>query len=293
MSTAVATSSQVQGNLQLQRPARAVIGWMAAENGAQALAGPGLPITTEHRDRAVAARAHVSARTAWTPQQNVISPAPESLNEHIIALRNNPASAQFFQEGWEVAVADLSQVCAIQGHVLTDDATQRVAAVDPGDIRDIAALSLPLAEKSVLMAAFQPEKQSWVFSSANPNLRIAGHVQAEIQPGIHAFGFIVTTSTSFIQVARYNGRYLLRDGYHRAYGFLARGISRVPVFTRNYESFAEMGLPSAGLSPQDTYLSDRPPVLTDYGNAAVSADVVLPVTQKVVVVQGLEISTLG
>jgi len=34
------------------------------------------------------------------------------------------------------------------------------------------------------------------------------------------------------------------------------------VFVREYATFDEMGLPS-GLSPQDTYLSDRPPVLAD------------------------------
>jgi hypothetical protein len=223
----------------------------------------------------------------------VITPAPALLNEHIAALRNNAASVQFFQEGWAVAVADLSRVCAIQCHVLTDDAMQRVADVDTNDVRGIAALSLPIAERRPLMASFQPEKHAWVFSSANPNLRIAGHIGAEVQPGVHAFGFVVSLTASFIQVARYNGRYLLRDGYHRAYGFLARGISRVPVFTRDYDTFEEMQLPSVGLSPQDTYLSDRPPVLTDYGNDAVSAAVVLPVTQKVVVIQGLEVATLG
>jgi hypothetical protein len=64
------------------------------------------------------------------------------------------------------------------------------------------------------------------------------------------------------------------------------------VFTRTYETFMDMRLP-AGLSPQDTYLGDRPPLLSDYRDNAVSASVVMPVTQKVVLVQGVEVATLG
>ena len=176
--------------------------------------------------------------------------------------------------------------------MLTDDATARVASVDPHDIVSVASVALPLAEKRTLAAAFDEHKQAWVFSSANPNLRIAGHVHAEVQPGMHAFGFVVNLSTSFLQVARYRDRYLLRDGYHRAYGFLARGITHAPVFTRSFDSFADMRLPAA-LFPHDIYLGDRPPLLSDYADNSVASSVVIRVTQKVVIVQGLEVATLG
>lgn len=252
MTTAVATSTQVHGDLQLQRPARALIGWIGFEEAARWLAGPGQQPTAEHRERVEHAHGAVVARTAGVNYDNVISPAPAALAEHIAALRTNPASLIYFQEGWDVAVADLSRVRAIQRHVLTDDATERVAGADPGDILSIAAIALPLAERRRLAAGFNEEKQSWVFSSSNPNLRIAGHAQVEVQPGTHVFGFVVSVSTSFIQVARYRGLYFLRDGYHRAHGFLARGITRVPAFVREFATFEEMRMP-AGLSPQDSH----------------------------------------
>ena len=66
----------------------------------------------------------------------------------------------------------------------------------------------------------------------------------------------------------------------------------MPVFTREYETFTDMRLP-AGLSPQDTYLGDQPPLLSDYLHNGVSASIVMPVTQKVVIVQGVEVATLG
>jgi hypothetical protein len=265
---------------------------MAPEEAAQWLAGPGQAVADEHREAVRRARATVAGRPTGFDQSGVISAMPTSLAEHRERLRNNPASGPYFAEGWDVAIADLSRVCAIQRHVLTDDATARVATVDPGDILSVASVALPIAEKRTLAAGFDEHKQAWVFSSANPNLRIAGHVRAEVQPGMHAFGFVVSVSTSFLQVARYRNRYLLRDGYHRAYGFLARGITHVPVFTREYETFADIKLPP-GLSAQDTYLGDQPPLLSDYLDNAVSASVVMPVTQKVVIIQGVEVATLG
>jgi hypothetical protein len=264
---------------------------MSTEEAARLLAAG--PVGDEHREAVKRAKAAVAARATGADPDGAITPMPAELAAHRDALIANPASKPYFDEGWDVAVVDLRRVCAIQRHVLSDDATARVADVPSADLAEIAAVALPLADKKQLAAAFDGQKQAWVFSSANPNLRIMGHVHAEVQPGMHAFGFVVTIATSFLQVARYKNRLLLRDGYHRAYGFLARGITHVPVFTRDYDSFDEMRLPAVGLSPQDTYLGERPPMLPDYMDNSVSASVVLPVTQKVVLVQGIDVSTLG
>src|SRR5437879_13199973 len=110
-----------------------------------------------------------------------------------------------------------------------------------------------------------------------------------IQPGVNAFGFVVAVATSMLQVASYHGRYLLRDGYHRAYGFLSRGITRVPALVREVATFDALGLP-IGLLPQDAFLGDRPPLLVDYLNDEVAADVVMPVTQQVVSIQASELN---
>ena len=106
------------------------------------------------------------------------------------------------------------------------------------------------------------------------------------------FGFIVGVSGSFMQVASFRGRLLLRDGYHRALGLISRDIFEVPVFYREFETFEDLRVPP-GMLPQDAYLGDRPPLLTDYLNSAVSAITTVPAMQKVVVVQALEIATLG
>jgi hypothetical protein len=218
-------------------------------------------------------------------------PAPTDLANHIEQLRQSGTAAAFFDEGWTIEVVDLRRVCAVQPNVFTEEAAQRSAGVDANDVTSIATVTLPIAAPSVLGAAYNAAKQAWVFSSANPNLRIVGQAQGP-GPGAHIFGFAVALSPSFMQVASYNGRYLLRDGYHRAYGLLAGGITHAPVFVKDFERFEDLHLPP-GLLPQDAYLGPRPPVLADYLNRDVSANTSILVTQKIVIIQALELATLG
>ncbi len=106
------------------------------------------------------------------------------------------------------------------------------------------------------------------------------------------FGFAVALMPSFVQVARVQNRLVLRDGYHRAVGFLSRSISRVPVLLRDYAEFEDLGLPP-GLFPPAVYLGERPPRLVDFLDDEVSAEASLPAFQRMVVIHGLELAPIG
>jgi len=125
--------------------------------------------------------------------------------------------------------------------------------------------------------------------SPNPNLRIAGHFAGPLQgaaPGPPLLGFFVAFMPSFVQVARFEGRYVLRDGYHRALGLLASGISQVPAFVRDFDAIEQMVPP--GMLPQGAWLGTTPPVLPDYFDNGVAATVALPAVQKLLIVQAIE-----
>jgi hypothetical protein len=102
----------------------------------------------------------------------------------------------------------------------------------------------------------------------------------------------VTILPSFVQVVRYRQRLILRDGYHRSLGLLAQTITRVPVLFREFGQFEPLGL-GPGMLPEAAYLGDRPPLLADYLSDAVSAEVDLPATQKMLVIQGIEMNPMG
>jgi hypothetical protein len=163
--------------------------------------------------------------------------------------------------------------------------------VDPDDLASIAEVTLPQPSKAALPAQWDENRKTWIMTAANPNLQITGRFGGELQPGVVGFGVIVAISPSFLQVARHHGRFVLRDGYHRAYGLLARGITRAPAFVRDF-GVGELGT-APGLFGTDVYLGERPPRLSDFLDNQVAADVDVPVVQKMIVVQGLELTPLA
>ena len=281
------------GTVDLPRPCRALIGWLPAAQGELLLTGNtiGKEVTAEQRELARNAREVVANRTAGVNQADIISDLPPELDDHIAQLRQTPAGAAMLQEGWDLALVDLARVCAFQPHVVADAAVERVENVKVDDLAAIAAITLPTSPAEPPRIQFDPTKQAYMAISQNTNLRIAGTANGPAPDGSGAvmLGFAVMVSRSFLQVVRFQDRFRLRDGYHRAYGFLSRGITHVPAFTREMQTIEDV-LPPGMYLPQHSYLGDRPPYLPDYLDDQVACTVRLPASQKMVLIQGIELN---
>ncbi len=221
-------------------------------------------------------------------QEGLIDVTHPSLPAITNRLRQQANTTAFWNEEWTVAVADLSRVCSLQQAVAAQQATDRVSGIDPDNLVSIAEVTLPPPSEAQLPVQLDEYRHTWTVTAANPNLQFAGHFANQVQPGFWAFGFIAAIAPSFLQVARHHGRYVLRDGYHRAYGLLARGITHAPAFVRDY------GVSELGTKPElfgtDVYLGQHPPRLSDFLDDDVAADVEVPAVQKMVVVQGIELT---
>jgi hypothetical protein len=77
-------------------------------------------------------------------------------------------------------------------------------------------------------------------------------------------GFTISFGSPFVQVAEYNGRWFVRDGYHRCFGLLRQGITRIPCVFVKPRSFAELGAAAPGFFPYEVLFGDRPPYLRDF-----------------------------
>jgi len=276
------------------RPARALIGWMEPEVAERALlqyrvGGPPDPAALA---RVQSARAAVLTRSEGVDQASLIHDAPSELRSHLSRLSDFPGAAAYFKEGWSVKTVDLPRVAAFQPQVFISSASERVRHAKAGDLPTLAELALPTANLSEALApTFDPRQQAWSASSSNPNLRIVGNVAGPLEgipPGSIALGFFVALLPSFMQVARFQGRYFLRDGYHRALGLLMAGITRVPAFVNDVPEIERLAPP--GMLPQAAFLGNRPPTLQDYLDDTVAASVQAPSTRKLVLVQGIELN---
>jgi hypothetical protein len=80
------------------------------------------------------------------------------------------------------------------------------------------------------------------------------------------------TSADYLQAGRLGDRYVLRNGYHRAYSLLRSGITQVPALVRNVLNLANLTLPPGTFAPRILDL-DRPPVLADFQHPRLAATI--------------------
>jgi hypothetical protein len=291
----IETPASSSSPARLERSARALIGWMTPDDALKALCGNRVDVEPSDQQKEQVARAHqaVAARDPGLDQGGVILPRPAELEGYVGELRQAPAAAGMFGSGWDVAVVDLSRVASFQPTVFDEQAAERVAGTAPDDVVGQARISLPIAWDNKIEASLDQHTMSIVASSPNPNLRVIGASVGPMQEGgPPTFGFQVSITASHLTVAKYKGRLFLRDGYHRAIGFLAHGIAQVPAFVMEVQTFEDLGV-KPGMLPHDAFLGERPPGLADFLDDAVSAQVRLPAAQKMVVVHALELAARG
>ena len=292
MSNMPAEPIVIDSGATLRRPGRVLLGWLNDDRGALALAGgdankAGSP---ELIARVRTARDVVASRPPFQAAGDATTFDEPGLAEIEARLRSQEEAKSFFDEGWSVGLVDLTRVCSLQQQVSSQESVERVKGVSAKDLHALAELTLPARSLTTLPVQFDQIRNSWIVSAANPNLRIVGGFNAPIGEGVIGLGFGVSVMSSFLQVARHHGRLVLRDGYQRAYGLLERGISYVPAFVRDF-GVGDLGT-AQGLFTTDVYLAERPPLLSDFLDDSVSSDVELPIVQKMIVIQGLELTPL-
>ena len=279
----------------ITREARAILGWMTEEMAVRFLNGmrADMKPTDEQRQRAASARAVVAARDPVATQDDadIAEPAPRE----VLAAFGAQRLTALVAEGFEVRMVDLERVRAFQTHVLAEQAVERVADVEEDDLVGLTHLTLPEAQPMNAPVQYDESQKAWTVLYPDLNMRILGNIQVQVpdQTGKNhpVLGFAFGTMPSLVKVSEYQGRYVLTDGYHRSFGLLSRGISRVPSLFRRVENFEDMGIPQ-GVLPQAQWLGTRPPRLDDYLVDEVAAMIEIPAAQRLILIQALE-STLN
>lgn len=76
---------------------------------------------------------------------------------------------------------------------------------------------------------------------------------------------------NLIQVVQANGRYFLRNGYHRVVGALAAGVKEIPALVVDAIQPDDVELPNMGFaafSGARSMALPRPPLVSDFNGAA-------------------------
>jgi hypothetical protein len=269
---------------------RALIGWLPPDAAVGLLSAgrDANAVQFESLSRARLARETVARRAADIDQTGLVAPVPGALARYVGELRADPTNSMF-AEGWDVASVDLSRVCAFQPMVAMERALERLEGIEGNDLEGIASVCLPKGAQIQLSVRADAARNVIALPAPDPNVRVGrpffGSVPGRAGP---VAGFELALPNSVLQVARYRGRYFLRDGYHRAFALLSRGVTWVPAFVRDLDNFELLVPFPVGMLPQDRYLGERPPTLADYLDEEVAADVLVEAPTRIITVHAFD-----
>lgn len=293
----------IQGEEVAQRPLRVLTAWLSEQEAMLHLLGrPPMPQEdlTVVSQKISACKASLAARPVFVPKNPVIDVGDDPMLQ---AMKERPEiRAAFTGLAWYPAMVNLHKVIAFQKIISVEGLEARVVSAHRGK-EQLLELCLPTNQPLPPSAALvDPDGKGFTVSSHNPNLRITGgQGEAEVSPGpglptvrMQALMFFVSLGASYMQVAHYKGRYLIRDGYHRGAGLLREGIDVVPCILIDAKNFDEVvvGQPQAFL-PYEVLFGDRPPQLADFWDDDVAHTLLRPAVRKVVRARGDEFVVQG
>ncbi len=174
-------------------------------------------------------------------------------------------------------MVDIENLIVLQNSVESIKAHERVQ--DTTDTLAIAQITLPQNNTNASLVRFDKEKNTWIFSSRNRNLRIDGQYREG-----NIYGFSVHMRNSMVQVVRCKERYFLRDGTHRSFALMSRGITQIPALYREYDD-VDFLLDAVRKPQENIFFGAHPPLLRDFLDPTLTIDYMSPELIQTITIQ--------
>lgn len=204
----------------------------------------------------------------WNPD---IEPLPDtpSITEHVTEFVDGPLFRDVTgsSDEWRIGRFPISHLVAMQKAITTTRYEEMPQWSD--DPVGVIEATLPVDTEPTLMpTTIQTPDDDFIglqFTSRDPNVQVKSveTAEAEDQPGTFV-KFHVKPTPNFVQIARYRGCYVLRNGYHRTYELLESGHTHVPAVIRPANTYEDVSGNDPEHFPERTVLQDRPPMFQDF-----------------------------
>ncbi len=132
---------------------------------------------------------------------------------------------------------------------------------DPSRLEELLRFCLPHTVENPPGYEVAALPNGFCIKTISRNLRILGSGQLGTDAAQQHFaGIAYGPSSNLIQVARFDGRYYLRNGYHRAYGLRKAGATHMPCVLVEATDYSQLGFMGGGVTfERDLLESDNPP----------------------------------
>lgn len=211
-------------------------------------------------------------------------PLPSATAEAEHDLRAN----RYFQAAYDtlpatIELVELDKLIISQNHVATFFAEDRARCLGPDPAADaLFRFCLPIEPERPEVRIRRLSADHYLFSSTSTDLRAQDPMLLDPEQclGIHSHGplaaFVglgIGFGPNFMTAIRSDERLLLNNGYHRAYGLRALGITHAPCIVETVTRVSELRLTasdSVTSNPAFFFRSPRPPMLKDFFNPALT-----------------------
>ena len=280
----------------MNRQTRVLLPWLSESEAITSLLGH-LPVAGEaiesQRILFNNARDFLLTRDPYSLLTPIIMDFPRDLQTLSAQFCQRPDVVAAMQGlDWSVGIADLREVLSFQKIVNEEQALERANSVNLLDPQSLFSFCLPESgSETILHGALDLDQRGITLSSLNPNLRVGTQLGADVTlaavPGgagrkEKLIGFTINFGANFIQIAEYKERWFVRDGYHRTFGLLRRGVHQIPCIFIKARNFQELGASNPGFFPYEALFGDRPPFLTDFLDDRLSVSVSQKAVRKIV-----------
>ena len=254
-----------------------LLGFLEEDEALQFIRGQATEHTAEEEwrqkvRRANRAAAAISDRAVGSPE---VLELDARFGDRLRALVNEPT----FQEQlvgvkkWRFAMVEAEKLHSVQAQLNLEYLDSLVeSAPAPDDLDGAVRYCLPTRQekrKTTLLTSYNPNTNTISIVTENLDFRIAGKVEGQDpKTGTPFFGFGIGFGLPQLSVAICDGRYYIRNGYHRAYALLKRGHRFLPCLLVNIERIEDIGSWGPGYLPVGVVLSEKGPILADFGTEA-------------------------
>jgi hypothetical protein len=227
----------------------------------------------------------IAARKAQHKPHQAESPVsivhPRNL-ARMLAFRSQSvtASGEFDGLAWEPAIVDLRGLIAFQRRI-GFSGSKSLAVGHPATWQQLLDLALPLTrDQPSDLVSITADGRALTLRTLSPNLTIRF---ARVSEGgrLPSVRLVANSGSPYIEVASYQGRWFLRDGYHRAFLLLKHGIFHVPAVVVHADSFAQVGATGKQFFAKEILFSGRPPMVTDFLDEEIAVCYLRPRRQRV------------
>lgn len=198
-----------------------------------------------------------------------------AFQERITKLKSEPTFIEHTQGMNFVTFAfvELAKIHCFQKHLNSEYVKSLLQKVpESDDAEGTVKFCLPTKDemqKTEVITSHNPVTNTLSMVTENLNFRIIGTIGGEDAVTKRNFtGFIYGFGLPQISVVNYNGTFLLRNGYHRAFALFKKGHKFLPCILLSTDSFELTGAHQPGFFSIDLIRSDKSPILSDFDTEA-------------------------